>query len=183
MQAKPFDLLVQLDGRSRDHAATLPIDEEVREEWSGIGFQLEGNHYISRMEEVHEVLPFSDLSLSRVPWVKSWIMGIANVRGNLLPVMDLRAFLTGAISPINRRSRVLVISDQNSRTGILVDDVYGIKHFHVDEHSTNVGEVANYLAPLLKGRFDRADGVWHEFSMRSLTAHSQFLKAAAATQA
>ena len=43
---------------------------------------------VSKMGEVTEILDPPDFT--RVPGVQSWVVGIANVRGSLLPLMDLK---------------------------------------------------------------------------------------------
>ena len=47
---------------------------------------------LTRMGEVSEILDPPDYT--RVPGVKDWVVGIANVRGSLLPLMDLKGFVT-----------------------------------------------------------------------------------------
>jgi twitching motility protein PilI len=48
--------------------------------------------------------------LTRVPGAKAWVKGLANVRGQLLPVLDLRQFLGSGVTPLTRNTRVIVVN-------------------------------------------------------------------------
>ena len=73
--------------------------------------------------------------VTRVPGAKAWIRGIANVRGQLLPVVDLRAFLGGGTTNTDRSTRVLVAHHREVPAGLLVDEVLGFRRFNEGEFS------------------------------------------------
>jgi twitching motility protein PilI len=172
----PFELLQQLERLGRDHAAELPTQEEVRLEWAGIGFRLGGGRYVAPLDEVTEILTYPDLA--RVPHTKSWVRGIANVRGNLLPIMDLSGYLGKRPVAVTRVSRVLVMDHEGVFAGLLVDEVLGMRHFYQEERSEATGDVDEAIAPYINGSYKRSDGVWPVFSMLRLAEHPQFLKVA-----
>ena len=72
---------------------------------------------------------------TRVPGAKSWIKGLANVRGQLLPIIDLRHFLGSGITPITRNTRVLVVNHREIPAGLVVDEVLGFRRFAEGEFS------------------------------------------------
>lgn len=86
-----FELLLDIDRRCRLLAADLPSQEARLQRWSGIGFRLGPHWYVAPMGEVAEVLHEPRCTL--MPGVKPWVKGVANLRGRLLPVMDLGGFL------------------------------------------------------------------------------------------
>ena len=118
----PVRLLMELESRSRAHAAELPQKREMMEMWNGIAFRIGDNALIAPMDEVVEILHIP--AMSRVPNTKSWVLGIANVRGNLLPVMDLPGFLFGRNSLTQKRSRILVVAKHTVFSGLVVDALY-----------------------------------------------------------
>ncbi|NIQ08579.1 MAG: chemotaxis protein CheW, partial [Gammaproteobacteria bacterium] len=69
----------------------LPQKIEVRRTWSGIGFRLGEYLLVSPTSEIIEILKCPPLT--RVPSALSWVKGIANIRGTLLPVIELKGFL------------------------------------------------------------------------------------------
>jgi len=129
------------------------------------------------MNQVVELLKFPDLS--PVPRTRSWVRGIANVRGNLLPVMDLNAYLGDLSSGVTRSSRVLVIDIDDIYTGLLVDEVFGMRHFQEDQRAGVPADLPANLAPYVVGSFaDGRGSTWLLFSMEALAQNPQFLKAA-----
>ena len=58
-----------------------------------------GETFLVAREETREVLGYP-AAITRIPGAKSWVKGLANVRGQLLPMLDLRQFLgSGATTP------------------------------------------------------------------------------------
>lgn len=98
----PFQLLVDIDQRCRRLAAGLPAQQEAVQSWSGIGFRMGGRFFVAPMGEVGEVL--HEPRYTQLPGVKTWVKGVANVRGRLLPIMDLCGFLGTELSPLRKAS-------------------------------------------------------------------------------
>lgn len=105
--SKAYALLQDIDVRSRTKALGLPQQIEVRRTWSGIGFRLGDVYLLSKLEEVDEILISPEVT--RVPSALSWVKGIANIRGMLLPIMDLRDFIDGEAIQAGRKTRVILI--------------------------------------------------------------------------
>ncbi len=170
----PFALLQQYDQRCRANARGLPSGEIVEDDWVGIGFTLNGKPLLARMSDVTEILPPPDTI--RVPGVKSWVNGIANVRGTLMPILDMKAFLTGKPTLRKKDSRVLVINKQNVLAGLLVEEVSGMRRFKPDMKQQDVLLQMGELEPFLDGVFSDAQVQWSVFSMEKLVTNDRFLK-------
>jgi len=170
-------LLAQLEARSRLQASGLPQQEEIKQAWNGIAFRLGELQIVAPLDEVVEILNYPQLT--RVPGAKPWVKGVANVRGNLLPIMDLRGFLGQSATKLHHRSRVLVISHQGIVAGLLVDDILGHKHFFDEERITSFSTSVEGLAQFLTESYQQ-DGVeWAVFSTRKLAENPEFMKVAA----
>ena len=172
----PFELLRELDRLGRQHRPDLPEDEELSESWFGIGFRLGGRRYVVAMGEVTEILTCP--ATCRVPNARHWVRGVANVRGNLLPVVDLSGYLDRGGVNLTRLSRVLVIPLHDVMTGLLVDEVLGMRRFAIDAWRDAVPDQADAAGPYLQGIWNGEDGDWPQFSMQRLAGHPAFLKAA-----
>lgn len=173
----PYELLRELDARSRQNAFGLPQQSEVKQTWDGIGFRLNKGSFVVAMNEVRELLPMP--SYTRIPGAKSWVRGIANVRGNLLPIIDLRELLSGETGKPTARTRVMVIQQDGVLAGLQVDEVMGMRHFFEEEYSLNLPEVGDAVANLLLGSYRRGSDVWGVFSMEKLVQNDEFMKVAA----
>lgn len=104
---------------------------EVSEPSEVVVVRLGGSRYALPMEAVAEV--GRPPSLTRVPGVPSWLAGVANWRGRVLAVLDLRPLLAAAASPLDRRARLVVLHRQNVPVGLLTEGVEGT-HWLQDEH-------------------------------------------------
>ena len=110
LRDRPFDLLRELERRSKVALAGASGDDVDidAEEWVGIGFRLADEQFIVARDDIREVLMVPAL-IARVPGAKPWIRGLANVRGQLLPIIDLKSFLGAGRFSGQRDARVLVM--------------------------------------------------------------------------
>jgi len=125
---RPFELLLELERRARAAIAARDGQKSAVDEWVGIGFRLGAEQFVTGRGDVREVLPLPE-HVTRVPGAKPWLRGIANLRGQLLTVVDLKALLgNGSVTP-DRRARVLVVASRDVPTGLVVDEVVGFCRF------------------------------------------------------
>ena len=80
-------------------------------------------HTRGRAAERYQEIINLPSSITHVPGTRSWMVGIANIRGNLLPITDLQVYLGGKPIAIGKRSQVLVIEHDEARMGLLVGGV------------------------------------------------------------
>jgi len=173
----PFALLEQIQARSKQRALGLPQKVEVRRTWSGIGFRIGDTRLLLPMNEVNEILKYP--SITKIPSALHWVKGLANIRGNLLPIMDLKNFVSNEVVRINKMSRVIVIKRGDLSSGLLVDEVYGMRHFFTEEHSKVLPNTLGKLSSFLKGSFIQNEVEWGVFSVAELAQSSDFLNIAA----
>ena len=94
---QPFELLQELERRSRSAIAGQGTGD-LTAEWVGIGFRIGQEQFVANRDEVREVLMLPE-SMTRVPGARRWMLGIANLRGHLLPLIDVKMMLgTGRTS-------------------------------------------------------------------------------------
>lgn len=171
----PFKILQDIAKRSKQNAAGLPAQVEVKAHWSGVGFRIGEQHFVAPMEEVAEILPVP--SYTQLPGVKNWVKGIANVRGRLIPILDLPDFLGDRLSTTSRKlRRILVVEYNEIVSGLVVDEVLGMQHFAIDGFINQIPrETPEGLQSFLTGSYERDDDLWLVFSLFSLAEHPDFL--------
>ena len=173
---EPFAALLDIAERSVSRAQGLPSQVDIKPHWSGIGFMLAGHHFVAPMGEVAEIL--AQPPATRLPGVQPWVRGVSNVRGRLLPLIDLESFFGGTVG--NRKSRrVLALELGELYTGLIVSEVFGMQHMPVDCFKDDVpGELEN-LKPFLAGSYFHNDTTWSVFSPYKLAQNAEFFNAAA----
>lgn len=170
----PFEILNKLDRRFRSNSSGLPVAKAVVDDWIGIGFAINNIPLIAKMDDVSEILPPPETI--RVPGVAPWVKGLANIRGNLMPVMDMNGFLYGKPTDIRKESRILIINKMGIVAGLLVDEVYGLRRFKPEEHQKQVMEDAGSMGEYLAGTFVDQVRRWNVFSVERLARAEQFLR-------
>lgn len=177
LREKPFELLRELERLARQALTGQGRDAANEREWVGVAFRLSAENFLVAREETREVLGFPSV-VTRVPGAKAWIRGIANVRGQLLPVVDLRAFLGGGATSTGRSTRVLVANHREVPAGLLVDEVLGFRRFADHEFSGTTTPTIARCDQYLAGAFRRGSESWPVFSLRTLFESPEFLQAA-----
>ena len=176
-QLAPFDVLRELESMCQQHAAGLPQQRAITKPWTGIGFRIGNVNLVAAVDDVREILYYPRLAL--VPGAKSWVRGVANIRGTLMPIIDLKHYLGQAPVDINARSRVLIIHYDELWAGLLVDDVAGLKHFQQDNSRSIAGEIQSALKSYLIGAYQHQDTAWYVFSFKDLAETPEFVRIAA----
>ena len=120
----------RIDPESADHLyqfadaviAEQPFEQAVTqklETW--VTFVLDRETFGLPVTHVVEILRVS--SITRVPHAPYTVRGVMNMRGRVLPVIDLRVRIGMAEIPITESARVLVVSSRGRLLGLLVDSV------------------------------------------------------------
>ncbi len=173
----PLLLLQDIERRSKVHAFELPQQLDVRTTWDGVGFRLGNLQLVAAVDEVKEILPLP--RITSVPGAQRWVKGVANIRGTLLPVMDLQGFVQDSVTLPGRRSRILVVRHKGISAGLLVDEVLGLKHFYEEEYGSDGGEGESAYARYLRGVYRQDGESWPVFSMAALVDSPEFMQVAA----
>lgn len=173
----PFELLQELERRSRIAVAGKG-GGELASEWVGVGFRIGEEQFVASREEVREILMLPD-SITRVPGAKRWVLGVANLRGHLLPLIDLKLFLGSGRTPLRRNSRVISVNHRDVPAGLVVDEVLGFRRFNDNEFAGEWPETVVRCDRFIRGAYKRGQDTWPIFGLYELLASSSFLQAAA----
>lgn len=108
-----------------------------------VTFQLEGETYGINVMQVQEVLRYSEIA--PVPGAPAYVLGIINLRGNVVTVIDTRHRFGLPSTEITDHTRVVIIEADNHVVGILVDAVAEVVYLRQSEIETapNVGNDEN----------------------------------------
>lgn len=173
----PYDVLADYERRSLAHEAGRPEHVDTPGHWRGVGFRLGNRRLVAPFDEVTEIVPLP--AVTPVPGAAAWMLGIANVRGNLLPVVDLKQFLEGERTALLESRRVLIVRQAGGNVAVLIDELYGQRTFN-DAQRGEPGEVASgRYANFVEQAYRLGDDTWGVFSMELLTRTPEFRQAAA----
>lgn len=89
-----------------------------------VTFSLDDELYALRVERVREVIRVQ--RITRVPQAPAHVRGVHNLRGAILPVLEVRTRLGLEPAEIGPRSRIVVAESRHRRIGLLVDAVHQV---------------------------------------------------------
>ncbi len=102
------------DDYSEDDVTTDPLTQWVT-------FMLAGEKYGINVMQVREVL--RDIEIAPVPGAPSYVLGIINLRGNVVTVVDTRSRFGLLSEETSAESRIIIIENSNQTLGLLVDSI------------------------------------------------------------
>lgn len=118
--------------------------------------RLGGERYALPMSAVAEV--GRPPALTRVPGLPTWSAGVANWRGRVLAVVDLRPLLDSAPAALDRHSRLVVIRRDGVSVGVLSEGVEGTRLLDGDQIEPVLTHLPGSAASLLLGQATDAAG-------------------------
>lgn len=174
---QPFELLTEIERRSR-RAHSGHGGGDAPDEWVGIGFRIGDERFVASREEVREVLMLPE-DMTRVPGAKRWLLGIANLRGHLLPLVDIKLLLGSGRTSLRRSTRVISVNHREIPAGLVVDEVLGFRRFGSHERVDEWAQTVLRCDRFLTGAYSRGDEVWPALDLFSFIESNLFLQAAA----
>jgi twitching motility protein PilI len=170
---QPFDLLLALEGQLRIARQEQAIGDA--QAWNGLVFRLRRRWLVTPRQDVREVI--APPKLTRVPGAKRWLLGVANLHGNLLPIIDLGLWLDQPAVATGRDQRVLVLDSERIAAGFLVDEIGGHRQFGPNDQRPELVQDCGTMVPYLLGAFSREGRSWPALSLHKLTQAPAFIAA------
>jgi purine-binding chemotaxis protein CheW len=136
---------------TRDDKGAPDVDADASHET--VVITLGGGRYGIPMDAVDEV--GRPPSVTRVPGLPAWLAGVANWRGRILAVVDLRPLLGAPQSPLGRNGRLVVCTMAAVTIGLVTEDVEGVVTVERDATEQPLVTLAGQAAALIAGQ------VWH----------------------
>jgi twitching motility protein PilI len=175
-KSEALSILSEIQAATFQNAAQLPLKESAQPEWQGLCYQIGGIRLVSPMGEVSEILKVP--KITPLPGVKSWILGIANVRGRLVPIVDLHEYLSMTPTLPLVQWRVLIIEDEDLVVGLVVEQSLGIQHFLEGSFEEAGGEGLDHIRSFIKGAFRHGGRLFYEMELKSILRDDRFFDVA-----
>ncbi len=171
----PFELLVSQAQRAS--AGALAAQQQADNEWTGLLCRLGKDKVLMPMSMLKEIVPPAEVT--PVPGTRSWLKGLANMHGSLVTVVDLQEFLLGEPLPrTEKQARMLVVSEAGQKVGLLVNEVFGMRHFRVGDEVRETPAFDPALKPYITAALKRQGDHYSVFNLQRLLSSSAFQDAA-----
>lgn len=131
--------------------------EEAEEERTYVAFRLDREEFGLPVESVREVLRVGEVT--RVPQAPPHIRGVTNVRGSILPVVEIRTRI--GLPPLDPGpiARIVVLEVGERALGLLVDRVTRVAKLRVSEIEPPPAEVVTARTDYVAGVAKRPEGL------------------------
>jgi len=168
----PLALLREMQQAAAAETRVLPQETEAAVMWSGVAFRVGDMRLVTPLDHVLEVLP--PPALTTVPGVKPWLKGVANIRGNLITIVDLPEFFGKPPVFLDAGARLMIMNIPGLNAGLLVNEVLGLRHFDAEMGRQDLSGLDDPVLVHLNGAFLRDNVLWSIFDMKSLAESSTF---------
>ncbi len=105
----------------QDTDADQAEEEEIIERIQVCVFELSERLFALSILDVQEIL--ENAEITRVPTTPHFLRGVTNLRGDIVPVVDIREVLHLPVKPKTRESRIMILNIKHVQLGIFVDAI------------------------------------------------------------
>ena len=150
------DLITAIDRETGEISVSEPGKKELSD-LSNMSAPVHKQFILFALEDTQFAIPLSNAleigqqpDITPLPNLPEWVLGISNIRGEIISLINFKAFLGITSSGAKGERRFIVIHNQEIKVGIIVDRIMGI--FSLDRSDGKIqnnpyrkGEIANYI--------------------------------------
>ena len=118
--------------------------------------------------------------ITPLPNLPAWILGVSNIRGEIISIVDIKSFFNMSRPGIKRTQRLIIIHNHEIKIGILADKIMGIifseqidmeiqKQLYNRTDSNDTGSWASYVL----GGISLAEGLLNIIDVNKLLSDPQ----------
>jgi twitching motility protein PilI len=136
-----------------------------------LGVVIGSKNVLINLQEISETLPMMDIQ--RVPLVKPWFLGVANVRGVLYAINDLAQVIENKLTKISSNARMVMVSEAvTSNVAFVVDRMIGLRK--LDEMQVSEEVIDESVCLKTQCYQDTENQIWHMLDCDKLVRSKEF---------
>ncbi len=123
------------------------------------GFKAGNMNFIIDEAIACEILDESNIHF--VPMSASWLIGVSNIRGDVVPIIDLEKLINGDDSNAEYKNRKLAIIGKGENTiGIELDELPVLLEFDKRKKINDFSNQADRIQPFIQYAYEKDDDIW-----------------------
>jgi len=138
-----------LHARAQALARTPPHAPAAETLLEVLEFHLAQERYAVETRYVQEVQPLKELT--PLPCTPPFVLGIVNVRGRILPVLDLKKFFDLPEKGLTDLHRIILVRGNDLELGLLADVVVGVRSISAESLQPSLPTLTGVRSDYLKG--------------------------------
>jgi purine-binding chemotaxis protein CheW len=127
LSAEAYRMISGLKDGTHESDEVTSIERQMMDEEQLVAFKIDNEEYGIKIKEVQEINRMTEVT--RIPRAPYFIDGIVNLRGNIIPVLDLRKFFGLSEKGMTDATRIIIVDSAGAKTGIIVDSVSEVLRF------------------------------------------------------
>jgi len=137
-----------------------------------LGLMIGPTHYLLNLRDAGEIVSVGQIS--QVPLTREWYLGLLNLRGNLIGVIDMQSFQGQSKVELNSDCRIVALSPSLAfNAGLLVSKVLGLRN--VADMTIQQNSSENQPAWFRQSYVDNSGQIWYELNLGRLIQDADFL--------
>lgn len=137
--------------RARARALARPVERAPVAETllEVLEFRLAQERYAIETQYLREVVPLGELT--PLPFTPPFVLGIVNVRGRILPVLDIKKFYDLPEQGLTDLHRIIIVHGHDLELGLLADAVVGVGSIPLESLQPSLPTLTGIRGEFLKG--------------------------------
>lgn len=127
-------------------------------------FELEKQNYAIPILEIQEIIRM--VNITPVPKTNAFLEGVVNLRGNIIPVVNLRKRLGMSDQEHSNETRIIVVEFNGENIGVIVDKVLEVGRYN--ESEIEPPHVAGENVEFLRGVIKKDKNLWLLLNLEKL---------------
>ena len=146
----------------------------------GLGVLISQKHFIFNSQNIVEISRIDkNRKISPIPSSLRWHKGLMSVRGQLVNIIDLSAYLMDKTTEINTKTRIIIVDRGDFHTGFLVNEVLGLLKTDTKEKTSTIDTILpGKLANACRRSLLIDNTVWTELDLDQLYSDPEFSRTA-----
>jgi purine-binding chemotaxis protein CheW len=137
-----------------------------------LAFSLDKENYCIEITEAKEV--FTPGLVTRVPNAASFVKGVTDLHGTIIPLVDIRPFLGFAGGEMTQTSKAIVIEIKDGWVGILVDKIFEAREIEKDSIRPPLATLQGKMLELTLGQIQSNSGITAFLDLRKILESEEF---------
>lgn len=113
-----------------------------------VTFQLSGEEYGVDILRVHEIKRLKEIGITHVPRAPEFVEGVINLRGDVIPVIDLGKRFELENKKVDKETRIIVVKQEDKFIGLIVDrvnEVLTVDKEVIDEPPREISQINSFF--------------------------------------
>jgi purine-binding chemotaxis protein CheW len=169
-----YDIRTILHEMREEYWESLSEVEETQEEQlECITFALGGENYAFETNFAAEVIRIP--KLVKVPGVQEVIVGVFNLRGEIIAALDIRPFLGLPLAPLSAAGRIIVVKSDRFATGIITERVLGVTGLPLSSFEPAMKYLSGPQREYIRGQMNREGSLFMLLDIAKLMASPEIV--------